>query len=136
MLNPYVFFNGNCEEAFKHYEKVLGAKIEVMFRNTDAPPEMPYAPERKDKIMHGRISVDGYVLMASDAPPEHYEKPQGCSVSLTIADPVEAERKFNALCEGGTITMPFSKTFFSKGFGMGADRFGIHWMVNAPVEGY
>lgn len=136
MLNPYVFFSGNCEEAFKHYEKVLGAKIEVLFRNTDAPPDMPYAPERKDKIMHGRISVGGHVLMASDAPPEHYEKPQGYSVSLTIADPAEAERKFNALCEGGTITMPFSKTFFSKGFGMGTDRFGIPWMVNAPAEGY
>jgi PhnB protein len=86
--------------------------------------------------MHGRISVGGHVLMASDAPPEHYEKPQGYSVSLTIADPAEAERKFNALCEGGTITMPFSKTFFSKGFGMGTDRFGIPWMVNAPAEGY
>ena len=68
MLNPYVFFNGNCEEAFKHYEKVLGAKIEVMFRNTDAPPEMPYAPERKDKIMHGRISV--CLLYTSDAADE------------------------------------------------------------------
>jgi PhnB protein len=136
MLNPYLIFKDDCEAAFKHYEKVLGGKIEVLFRNADAPPEMPYAPERKDRIMHGRISIGGSVLMASDAPAEHYRKPEGISVSLTIADPAEAERKFNALCEGGAITMPFGKTFFSKGFGMGTDRFGIPWMVNAPAEGY
>jgi PhnB protein len=134
MLNPYLFYDSNCEEAFKHYEKVLGASIELLLRNADGPPDMPSAPERKQKIMHGRISVGGHVLMASDAPPEHYHKPQGFSVSLTMADPAEAERKFAALCEGGSVTMPFSKTFFSKGFGMGIDRFGIPWMVNCPLE--
>ena len=86
---------------------------------------MPSLPERKTKIMHGRISIDGEVLMASDAPPDYFHKPQGFSVSLTFTDPAEAERKFAALCEGGSVNMPFGKTFFSKGFGMGTDRFGI-----------
>ena len=97
---------------------------------------MPSPPERKKQIMHARISIGGQVLMASDAPPEHFHKPQGFSVSLTVADPAEAERKFKALCEGGSITMPFGKTFFSKGFGMGIDQFGIPWMVNCPLEGH
>jgi PhnB protein len=137
MLNPYLFYDSNCEEAFRHYEKTLGGKIEVLLRNSDAPPEMPYAPERKQMIMHGRIAIGGEVLMASDAPPEHYKgKPNGFSVSLTLSDAAEAERKFTALLEGGSITMPFSTTFFSKGFGMGIDKFGIPWMVNVPAEGH
>jgi PhnB protein len=133
-INPYLFYDGNCEAAFKHYENVLGAKIEMLLRNEEAPPDMPSPPERKNKIMHGRISIDGEVLMASDAPPDHFHKPQGFAVSLTLADPVEAERKFTALCEGGSVNMPFSKTFFSRGFGMGIDRFGIPWMVNCPIH--
>ena len=134
MLNPYVFYNGNCEAAFKHYEKTLGGKIEVLLRNEQAPPEMPTPPERKQKIMHGRISINSQVVMASDAPPDHFHNPQGFSLSLTINDPKEAERKFKALCEGGSINMPWSKTFFSKGFGMGIDPFGIPWMVISPLE--
>ena len=133
-VNPYLFYDSNCEAAFNHYEKVLGAKIEVLLRNEQGPPDMPSPPERKTKIMHGRISIDGEVLMASDAPPEHVQKVQGFSVSLTFTDPAEAERKFTALCEGGSVNMPFGKTFFSKGFGMGTDRFGIPWMVNCPLE--
>jgi PhnB protein len=135
MLNPYLFYNGNCEAAFKFYEKTLGGKIELLLRNTDAPADMPAPPERKNQVMHARISIGGQVLMASDAPPEHFHKPQGFSVSLTVADPEEASRKFHALCEGGSVNMPFSKTFFSKGFGMGTDQFGIPWMVNSPLEG-
>jgi PhnB protein len=133
-VNPYLFYNGNGEAAFKYYEKVLGARIEVMLRNEEAPELMPSPPDRKKKIMHGRISIDGDVLMASDAPPEHFHKPQGFSVSLTVADPADAERKFKALSEGGNVNMPFGKTFFSKGFGMCLDQFGIPWMVNCPLE--
>ncbi len=135
MLSPYLFYDGNCEAAFKFYEKTLGGKIEMMLRNEDAPPEMPSPPERKHKIMHARMTIGGQVLMASDAPPEHFHKPQGYSVSLTVKDPAEAERKFKALAEGGSVNMPFGKTFFSKGFGMCSDQFGIPWMVNSPLEG-
>jgi PhnB protein len=134
-INPYLFYDSNCEAAFKFYEKVLGGKIEMMLRNEEAPESMPSPPERKKNIMHARMSIDGQVLMGSDAPPEHFHKPQGFSVSLTLSDPAEAERKFNALSEGGSIGMPFGKTFFSKGFGMVVDRFGIPWMVNCPLEG-
>jgi PhnB protein len=136
MLCPYVSYDGNCEAAFKFYEKALGAKIEMLMRNEEAPPEMPSPPERKKKIMHGRISIGGQTLMASDAPPDHFHKPQGFSVSLTVKDPAEAERKFKALLEGGSVMMPFGKTFFSRGFGMGTDQFGIPWMVYCPPEGH
>jgi len=134
-INPYLFYDSNCEAALKFYEKALGAKIEMLMRNEDAPESMPAPPERKKQIMHARISIDGEVLMASDAPPDHFHKPQGFAVSLTIADPSEAERKFRALSEGGNVGMPFGKTFFSKGFGMCIDQFGIPWMVNCPPEG-
>ena len=134
-VNPYLFYNGNCEAAFKFYEKTLGGKIEMILRNEDAPEEMSSPPERKKKIMHARISINGEVLMASDAPPDHFHKPQGFAVSLTVKDPGDAERKFKALSEGGSMNMPFGKTFFSKGFGMCIDQFGIPWMVNCPLEG-
>jgi PhnB protein len=136
MISPYLMFNSNCDEALNHYVAVLGAKIDMMMRNSDAPPEMPYPPERKDKVMHARISIGGDVLMASDAPPEHFQKPQGFSVSIQIADVAEAERKFAALLDGGSVMMPFGKTFWSKGFGMGVDKFGIPWMINVPAEGF
>jgi PhnB protein len=135
MLNPYLFYDSNCEAAFKFYEKTLGGKIEMMLRNEEGPPEMASPPERKHKIMHARMSIGNQVLMASDAPPDHFHKPQGFSVSLTVGDPVEAEHKFKALSEGGSVNMPFGKTFFSKGFGMCVDQFGIPWMVNCPLEG-
>jgi PhnB protein len=134
-INPYLFYDSNCEAAFKYYEKVLGGKIEMMLRNEEAPEPMPGPSGREKKIMHARISIDGEVLMASDAPPDHFNKPQGFAVSLTVDDPAEAERKFKALAEGGSTNMPFGKTFFSKGFGMCIDQFGIPWMVNCPAEG-
>jgi PhnB protein len=135
MLSPYLFYDSNCEAAFKFYEKALGGKIEMMLRNEEGPPEMASPPERKHKIMHARMTIGDQVLMASDSPPEHFHKPQGFAVSLTVKDPAEAERKFKALSEGGSVNMPFGKTFFSKGFGMCSDQFGIPWMVNSPLEG-
>jgi len=137
MICPYLMFNGDCEDALAHYAKVLGAKIDMMMRNSEAPPDMPCPPERKDKIMHVRFSIGSDVLMASDSPPEHYVgKPHGISVSLQMVDVAEAERKFAALTEGGSVMMPFGPTFWSKGFGMGTDRFGIPWMINVPAEGF
>jgi len=136
MISPYLMFDGNCEEALNHYVSVLGAKIDMVMRNADAPPDMPCAPEQKNKIMHARFTIGGDVVMASDSPPEYVQKPQGFSVSMQIDDPAEAERKFTALLDGGQVTMPFGKTFWSKGFGMGTDRFGIPWMVNVPLEGH
>ncbi|MBR0792301.1 VOC family protein [Bradyrhizobium manausense] len=136
MLNPYLFYQDTCEAAFNHYAKVLGGKIEMMMRASEGPADMAPSPGRENMIMHARMSLPGgSVLMASDAPPEHHQKPQGFAVSVTVADPAEGDRKFNALAEGGTVTMPFSKTFWAKGFGMCVDKFGIPWMVNCPAEG-
>jgi PhnB protein len=135
MLNPYLFYSGNCEAAFKYYEKVLGGKIEFMMRANEGPADMKPEPGFENKIMHARMSIGGQVLMASDAPPGHFRDPQGFAVSLTVHDLAEAERKYKALAEGGTATMPFDKTFFAKGFGMCTDQFGTPWMVNCPAEG-
>src|SRR5664280_1776854 len=114
-VNPYLFYNGNCEAAFKYYEKVLGARIEVMLTHEGAPVEMPTPAEWRKKIMHGRISIDGEVLMASDAPPGHFHQPQGFAVSLTVGDPADAERKFKALSEGGNVNMPFGQDLLLQG---------------------
>jgi len=134
-VNPYLIYDGNCQEALKFYQKVLGARIEATHRYGEGPPEMQVAPEHKDRIMHARLTIDGEVLMASDAYPGNFQKPQGFSVSLQVEDPADAERRFKALADGGSINMPFGKTFFSKGFGMCVDKFGIPWMVNCPMEG-
>ena len=133
-LNPYLFFNGQCEAAFKFYAQVLGGKIDGMLTHAGTPAEQQVPAEWRDKIMHARLIVGDQVLMASDAPPDHYEKPSGFSVSIQIKDKAEAERIFNELAEGGKIQMPFGQTFWAAGFGMCADRFGIPWMVNCGGE--
>jgi PhnB protein len=132
-VNPYLHYNGNCEAAFKFYEKAVGAKIEVLMTHETAPPEMPVPPEWKKKILHARISFDGHILMGSDAPPGQFQKPQGFSVTLHVDDVPGAEKKFNALAEGGAVNMAFAPTFFAKGFGMCVDQFGIPWMVICPM---
>ena len=114
-VNPYLFYNGNCEAAFKFYAKVLGGKIDAMMTHEGAPESMPIPPEWKKKIMHAKMSIDGEVLMASDAPPGHFHQPQGFSVSLTVDDPAEAERRFKALSEGGTVNMPFAQDVLGQG---------------------
>ena len=133
-VNPYLFYNGNCEEALKYYQKVLNAEIEAILPYESGPADMPTPPEYKKKVMHAKITIDGEVLMASDAPPGHFKPAQGFSVALAVENPADAERRFNALAEGGTVRMPFAKTFFSNGFGMCVDKFGIPWMVNCPKE--
>jgi PhnB protein len=105
-----------------------------MFPYEGGPPDMPIPPEWKKKLMHASVTIDGEVLMASDATPGDYHQPQGFSVSLQVEDPADAERRFNALAEGGTVRMPFGATFFSNGFGMCVDKFGIPWMVNCPKD--
>ncbi|MHB8735765.1 MAG: VOC family protein [Terriglobales bacterium] len=129
-LNPYLNFNGQCEAAFKFYERVLGGKVEAMMTHAGTPMEAQVPLEWRNKIMHARMTVGDKVLMGSDAPPEHYEPAKGFSVSLSVADPGEAERVFHALAENGTVRMPIQKTFWSARFGMLVDQFGIPWMVN------
>jgi PhnB protein len=129
-LNPYLTFAGDCETAFKFYERCLGGKIEAMMPH-EGSPAAAHVPETwRNKIMHARLSIGDTVLMGSDAPPDRYQKPQGFSVTLGIDDPAEAERVFNALSENGTVHMPIQETFWALRFGMFVDRFGIPWMIN------
>ena len=132
-LNPYLVFNGQCEEAFKFYEKRLGGKIEAMITHTGTPAEAHVPVEWRNKIMHARLNVSGEVLMGSDSPPERYKTPQGFSVSLQFKDAKEAERVFNALAEGGKVGMPLQQTFWAARFGTLVDQFGIPWMINGEL---
>jgi PhnB protein len=129
-LNPYLVFNGNCEAAFKFYEKVLGGKIEAMLPHEGTPAAEQVPPEWRNKIMHARLSVGDKVLMGSDAPPDHYEAMKGFSVTLGIDRPADAERIFHALAEKGTVRLPIQKTFWAARFGMLVDQFGTPWMIN------
>ena len=130
--NTYLTFNGNCEEAFKTYQKLLGGEIVAMMTHVDTPAEAHVPPEWRDKILHARLVLGngGGMLMASDAPPCRQETMQGFSVTLNIKDPAEAERVFNVLAEGGTVRMALEETFWAHKFGMLTDRFGTPWMIN------
>ena len=129
-LNPYLVFNGQCEAAFKFYERCLGGKIEMMLKHGEAPSADQVPVDWRDKVMHVRMSLGDKALMGSDAPPDRYEAPQGFSVSLGVDSAAEAERIFSALSEDGTMRMPLQQTFWATRFGMVVDRFGIPWMVN------
>ena len=129
-LNPYLNFNGQCEAAFKFYEKCLGGKIVMMMTHAGMPVESQVPREWRDKILHATLNLGDQVLQGADLPPEHYKKPQGISVMLALTDIAEAERIFRALTENGTTTMPLQETFWAARFGMLIDQFGIPWMIN------
>lgn len=133
--STYLLFNGQCEEAFNVYARVLGGTIEALMRHREMPGEGPGHAGWEDKVMHVSLRLGGDVLMGSDAPPGYFQQPQGFSVSLQYADPAEGEKVFNALAEGGLIKMPFQETFWAAGYGMLVDRFGIPWMVNCGQKG-
>lgn len=130
-LSPYLNFNGQCEAAFKFYEEVLGGKITFSMTWAEMPGADQFPPESQKLIMHSSICVGDQTLMGADAPPDRYQEPKGMNVSIHTKDIAEGERIFNALAENGKVTMPFQQTFWSPGFGMCVDRFGIPWMVNS-----
>jgi len=129
-VNPYLVFNGRCEEAFKFYERVLGGKIEATFTFGESPMAQQAPPDWGKKIMHARMTVGNTVVMGSDAPPDRYKEPQGFSLSVSTKDPAEAERMYNELASGGKVEMPLQQTFWAVKFAMLVDRFGIAWMIN------
>ena len=129
-LNPYLNFNGQCEAAFQFYERCLGGKIVIMMTHENTPMSDRIPADWRGKIMHAHLQLGENHLMGSDAPPEHFQKPQGFSVSLQMTDPAEAERVFAALAEGGAVRMPIQKTFWALRFGMLTDRFGTPWIIN------
>jgi PhnB protein len=128
-INPYLFFNGTCERAMTFYAKVLGGEIEMLMRYSDAPEgEAPAG--LGNLVMHASVKIGDMRILASDSPPDRYNKPHGFDISLHIADLAEAEKVFAALSDKGTVNMPFGKTFWARGFGGCVDQFGVPWMVN------
>jgi PhnB protein len=128
--NPYLSFNGNCADAFRFYEKVLGGKISALMTWADTPMAKEVPAETRSQIVHARMQVDDTVLMGGDAPPGRYEAPKGITVTITVEQPAEADRIFAALSEGGTVTMPIQETFWAQRFAMFTDRYGTPWMIN------
>jgi PhnB protein len=131
-LQPYLFFDGRCEEAIAFYRQTLAAEVVMMLRFKDSPePPRPgmTPPGSENKIMHARIRVGDTTVLVSDGCCTGDPKFQGFSLSITVPTEDEAERLFAALGQGGQVQMPITKTFFSPRFGMVADQFGVSWMV-------
>lgn len=128
-IQPYLFFDGRCEEAIEFYRKTLNAQDVVMMRFKESPEPGMIPPGAGDKIMHASFRIGPSTLMASDGQCAGKLDFRGFSLSLTVGDTAEAQRLFAALGEGGQVQMPLTKTFFSPSFGMVADRFGVSWMV-------
>ena len=133
-LTPYLLFNGNCAEAFRFYERLLGGKVEAMMPHAGTPAEAHVPAVWHDKIMHACLKAGDAVLMGSDTQAREEHRAGNAHVALAVADPAEAERIFNGLAEGGQVKMPIGPTFWSVRFGMLTDRFGIAWMVNCTQE--
>lgn len=132
-VQPYLFFNGRCEEAIQYYQKHLDAKLNMQMRYKEAPPGDAMAAKADgEKIMYCNVTIGDSVLMASDDCMNPDVKFQGFSLSLTVTSTAEADRAFAALADGGQVHAPLSKTFFAPYFGMVVDRFGISWMVIIP----
>ncbi len=134
LLQPYLFFGGRCDEAIAFYKAAVGAEVEMLMRYNESPDPMPpgvLAPGFEKKVMHASLKVGDSVVMVSDGcggPDE--PKLGGFSLSLAVPTEADADRVFAALSEGGEVTMPLGKTFWSPRFGMLTDRFGIGRMVN------
>ncbi len=133
-LSPYLFFADTCEAAFRFYQQCLGGEIVTMMNHGESPIAGQTPLERHRTILHARLDLpDGQVLMGSDAPPEFRRENGGFSLSLGVKQLAEAERLYQALSQGGTVTMPLQPTFWSAGFAMLTDRFGTPWMINCEI---
>ena len=137
VLQPYLFFEGRCEEALEFYRSALGAEVLFMMRFKDSP-EPPKdgqcAPGSGDKIMHASVRIGQSTIMVSDGRCTGHPNFQGFSLSLTASDVAQAERLFAEIGKGGQVVMHLTKTFFSPSFGMVNDRFGVCWMVYVASE--
>jgi PhnB protein len=128
-VQPYLFFDGSCEEAVEFYRSKLGARVEMLMRFKDSPEPGQNPPGAENKVMHTSFQIGDTTVMASDGRCLGQPSFQGFALSLTARDDADAQRLFSALSEGGQVQMPLGKTFFSSSFGMVADRFGVCWMV-------
>ncbi|MGH7976958.1 MAG: VOC family protein [Limisphaerales bacterium] len=133
-IQPYLIFNGRCEEAVEFYRKALGAEIMMLVRFKDSPDPGMVAPGAENKIMHTTLKIGGTIILASDGRCTGQMSFAGFSLSLAVKTTEDAGRFFAALSEGGQVQMPLAKTFFSPRFGMVTDRFGVSWMIVIPQD--
>ena len=135
-IQPYLFFDGRCEEAIEFYKEALGAEVTMLMRYKDSPePPRPgmVPPGSENKVLHANLRIGEATVLASDGHCLGKPNFEGFSLSLTVRNEAEADRAFGALADGGQVRMPLTKTFFSPRFGMVADRFGVGWMVYVAV---
>lgn len=128
-VEPYLFFDGRCEEALDFYRKALGAEVTMLMRFKESPEPAQCPPGAEEKVMHANIRIGDSMVMASDGMCTGKAAFHGFALTLSVSNEAEAERVFNALSDGGQVQMPLTKTFFSPRFGMVADRFGVSWMI-------
>jgi PhnB protein len=133
-IQPYLSFEGRAQEAIDFYKSALGAKVDMIMRFKEAPPEMQtqMSPDSKDKIMHAAFKIGDTQVMASDGRCSGKASFSGVTLSLNATSNAEADKLFNSLAQGGKVEMPMSETFFANRFGMVADKFGVNWMVINP----
>jgi PhnB protein len=141
LVQPYLFFNGRCEEALAFYKKALGAELQMLMHFRDNPDSQAAADKcpggatiNPNWVMHACLKIGESQVMVSDGMPQEKTAFQGFSLSLTARNEAECDRFFNALAEGGQVQMPLGKTFFAQRFGAVADRFGVSWMVIVPQQ--
>ena len=129
MPTPYLFFDGRCEEAIEFYKKALGAEVTMLMRFKDSPDQSMCKPGDENKVMHAYINIGETGVMISDGRNTGNPNFQGFALSIATKTEAEANKLFTALGDGGKVTMPQTKTFFSPRFGMVADKFGVNWMI-------
>ncbi len=129
-VSPHLIFNGQCEAAFKFYARILGGTSATMLAYGDSPMAEQVPPEWRSKIIHASLIVGDTRLAGADALPADYEQPRGFYILLSLDDPADARRKFQALAENGTVRMPMQATFWSPAFGVLVDQFGVPWEIS------
>ena len=131
-VQPYLAFEGRCDEAIEFYKKAIGGKVEMLMRFKDAPDQSMVTPGNKDKVMHAALRAGDAMILMSDGRCTGSPNFNGIALALSAANDADAEWMFNALAEGGSVKMPMAKTFFASRFGMLSDKFGVGWMVLTP----
>ena len=128
-VQPYLFFDGRCDEAIEFYKKTLGAEVSMLMRWKDSPEKSMCTSGNENKVMHASLKIGETRVMASDGRNTGSPKFDGFALSVNAKDEADADRLFNGLSTGGKAIMPLGKTFFSPRFGMTQDKFGVNWMV-------
>ena len=128
-VQPYLFFDGRCDDAIAFYKKTLGAEVGMLMRWKDSPDKGMCSPGNENKVMHASLTIGETRVMASDGRNTGNPKFDGFALSVNAKDDADADKLFNGLTTGGNVIMPLGKTFFSPRFGMAQDKFGVNWMV-------